>query len=117
MKKIFLAFLLFAGTTFTANAHITKAEIMTMLTELGTSLDKINEVYVYNTMTYFTDGTSKQTFDKYLKEKGNHLSLTDTGIKLTYKPEGVLTSVFFMPYDSILTIDVGVNYISVWLKQ
>jgi len=65
-----------------------------MLTELGTSVDKITEVYVYNTMTYFTDGTSKQTFDKYLKENGNELSLTDTGIKLTYKPKGVLTSVF-----------------------
>lgn len=115
MKKTVALFLLFAGINFSANALVTKADIESMLVAVGTSLDNMEKIYVYNTMTYYTDGTHKQTYSEYTKESGNIVSLTDTGIKLTYKPNGVVTSVYFIAYSSILTIDVGKDYLSISL--
>ena len=117
MKKFMLAFALVAGLSISANAHVTKADIQAMLTEIGTSLDKIETIYLYNTNTYYTDGSSTTFYDKYTKEKGNHCSLTDSGIKLTYKPGGVVTSAMLIAYSSILTIDIGQDYISISLYQ
>lgn len=115
MKKIFALFLLFAGINLSANALVTKTDIELMLASVGTSLDNMERIYVYNTMTYYTDGTHKQTYSEYTKENGNIVSLTDTGIKITYTPKGVVTSVYFIAYSSTLTIDVGKDYLSISL--
>lgn len=117
MKRILLIALLSLGTYSNSSAFITKADIESMMTEIGTSLDKISEVFVGNTMSYFNDGTKKETFDKYTKEKGNVVVLTDTGIKVVYKPSGVTTSVFFIPYSSIITFDIGKDYITLYVLR
>lgn len=115
MKRTFLLFILFISAQ--AYSQITRSEIEVMMTEIGTSLDKIEELFVGNVMDYYQDGTSKQTFDKYRSEKGNVFKLTDNGIKAIYKPEGTVKSVFFIPYSSIITIDIGVNYITLYITR
>jgi len=115
MKKLFFLFVLFTGINFSANALVTKTDIESMLTAIGTSLDKIETIYVNNTTSYFADGTNKLTYNEYSKKSGNIVSLTDTGIKLTYAPAGVVTSIYFIPYSSIITIDAGKDYLSISL--
>ena len=117
MKKLILLLVIVAGSYSNAKAYITKADIESMMTEIGTSLDKIAEVFIGNTMSYYNDGTKKESFDKYTKEKGNVISLTDTGIKVVYKPGGVATSVFFVAYSSIITFDIGQDYITLYILR
>jgi len=114
MKKLLLITVLFFGA-ISSKAHVTKADIESMLTELGTTLDRMDNIFIGNTMTYFNDGTSKQWYDNYTKEKGNKFILTETGFKIVYKPGGVVTSIFFVPYTNIITIDIGLDYINIYL--
>ncbi|MCB9225525.1 MAG: hypothetical protein R2780_01955 [Crocinitomicaceae bacterium] len=115
MKRYTLLFLLFISTS--AISQVTRNEIEVMMTEIGTSIDKMEELFVGNVMDYYQDGTSKQTYDKYKSEKGNVFKLTDNGIKAIYQPEGKVKSVFFVPYSNILTIDIGVNYMTIYIQR
>jgi hypothetical protein len=115
MKRLVLVSLLILSSN--VFSQVSRNEIEMMLTEIGTSMNKIEELFVGNTMDYYKDGTSKQTFDKYRAEKGNIFTLTDGGIKAIYKPEGKVKSVFFIPYSSIITIDIGLNYMTLYILR
>lgn len=117
MKKSLLFFLLFVGVSGTLNAQITKADLLGMMTDMGTSPEKIATVYVGNTMTYFKDGTSKQFYSKYTGDKGNVVTLTDYGIRVNWQPEGTAKSIFYIPYSSIITINVEPDYLSIYLLR
>jgi hypothetical protein len=117
MKKLIFAFMLSLGLAGNASAYVTKADIESMLTAIGTTLENMENFYVNNVNDYYTDGTWKQSYDHYTKENGNMASLTDNGIKLTYRKDGAVNSVFFIPYTTILTIDVGKNYMTISLMQ
>jgi hypothetical protein len=101
----------------TASSQVTRNEIEVMMTEVGTNMDNIEELFVGNTMDYFKDGTSKETYDKYSAERGNVFKLTDNGIKAIFKPEGKVKSVYFVPYSVITTIDIGMNYITLYIRR
>jgi hypothetical protein len=117
MKKFIFAFMLSLGISFNASAHITKADIESMLASIGTTLENMENFYVNNVNNYYTDGTWKQAYENYTKANGNLASLTDTGIKLTYRKEGTISSIFFIPYTTILTLDVGKDYMTISLMQ
>lgn len=117
MKKTLLIFLLLLGSSGSLNAQITKADLLGIMGDMGTTPEKMATVYVGNTMTYFKDGTSKQGYSIYTSDKGNVVSLTDYGIRVNWQPEGTAKSVFYIPYSSIITINVEAEYLSIYLLK
>ena len=115
MKSIALTFLLFIGLS--AGAQVTKGDIDRMMSDLGTSADKITEIYIGNTMTYYKDGTSKQSYTIYNADKGNKIVFTDNGIRVNWHKDGAIKSVYFIPYKSIITYQMGVDYINVYVRK
>lgn len=115
MKAILLSLVLFVG--FAATSQVTKGDIEQMMSDVGTTPDKINSLYVGNTMTYYKDGKSKQGYALYEKSNGNSVSLTDSGIRVNWTKDGKMQSVVYVPYASILTISVGTDFIDLFILR
>lgn len=116
MKTILSTLFLF-GLTYFASAQVTAEDIVAMMDDLGTSPDKIETVYVGNKVKYFTDGTSKWTYSKYLASDGNGVTLADAGIRVNFKPDGTTTSIYYIPYNSITSLNITDDYLTIYLKR
>ena len=115
MKYSLLALILFFG--FSASAHITKADIEKMMSDIGTSADKITTLYIGNTMTYYKDGSSKQGYAIYEKSNGNSISFTENGIRANWTKDGALKSVVYIPYSSINNFQIGVDFVNCYIRM
>lgn len=117
MKKLLLGITMILGCSFMTSAQITAEDIVAMMDDVGTTPEQIKTVYVGSTMSYYTDGTKRESYDKYNYEKGNRFDLADNGIRVNYKPDGQFSSVFYIPYTSILTFEVGKDFINIFLYR
>ena len=120
MKKIFLITLMVAGFGIFSFAQVTKADVTKMLTEIGTSSDKIVKLSVYNTHVFYTDGTHTKTYSTYSAENGeytNSVGIYDSGIVLKTKKGGVEDSRNLYPYSSISYIEVSKTQLFIYLKN
>lgn len=119
MKKLLLA-LLFVITTTMSFSQITKASVVSMLTELGSSIDKVETLFIGNVKKYYVDGTWKKESTKYNKTWSNgtnQFSVSDIGIVVKSYEAGVLYNIQLYPFSSILNISVEAAYIEIHLKE
>ena len=65
MKNLLLLSLFIIGFSAVTSAQMNKADVETMLSKQGITLETINKVYVYNIKQFYTDGTSKYVYDEY----------------------------------------------------
>jgi hypothetical protein len=120
MKKLFFAVLILFGLQSIASAQFSKADVDQMMKELGTSEDKIETLYIGNTLVFYKDGSYKKTYEKYTKvngDYGNSVKITESGILLKTTKGGKLHSVKLLPYKSISNIYISMNYLEVYLKD
>lgn len=91
-----------------------------MMKELGTSEDKIENLYIGNTLVFYKDGSYKKTYEKYTKvngEYGNSVKITESGILLKTTKGGKLHSLKLLPFTSISSIYISADYIEIYLKD
>ena len=120
MKKIVLSLIISCAFAINTNAQITKASVEKMLTELGSSINKVETLYIGNVMKYYTDGTNKMTYAKYSKTNGdyiNTLQLTNEGIILKTKKNGAENARELFPFNSIKRINIEAKYIGIFLND
>jgi len=120
MKKLFFAILFTTICTSHSFSQITKASVVGMLTELGSSIDKVETLFIGNVKTYYNDGTWKKEFAKYNKtwSKGtNAISVSDLGIVVKSYENGALYNIRLYPFSSILNISVEATFIDIQLKE
>lgn len=120
MKKFVLVLIISCAFAINTNAQITKASVERMLTELGSSINNVETLYIGNLMTYYTDGTNKMTYAKYNKTNGdyiNTLQLTNEGIILKTKKNGAENSRDLFPFNNIKRINVEAKYIGIYLND
>ena len=120
MKKLFL-FIAFAFTVgFSANAQVTKADVSKMLSDIGTSIDKIETLMVYNTLSFYSDGSYVRSYSEFKKTNGdysNSWELAENGLVMKTKKNGVEWNRYFYPYASMTYIEVGAVTIWICLKD
>jgi hypothetical protein len=120
MKKFVLVLIIGCAFAISTNAQITKASVERMLTELGSSIDKVETLYIGNMMIYYTDGTHKMTYTTYNKNNGDYLNtlqLTNEGIVLKTKKNGAEFAREIFPYNNIKRINIERAYISIFLND
>ncbi|MBD3636940.1 MAG: hypothetical protein HUJ25_06305 [Crocinitomicaceae bacterium] len=117
-----MRYLLFIGLLFTtcfnlSYAQVTRGDLENMMDELDTNPENIKEMFIGNTSTYSKEQAIAYSYKKYSADRGNTLSLTDSGIKILYAPDGKPTSVYFIPYKKIATVELGKTWISIYLDR
>lgn len=119
MKKLLLV-LLFGVATSVSYSQLTKASVVSMLTELGSSIDQVETLFIGNVKTYYTDGSWKKESSKYNKTWSNgtnQFAITDIGIMVKSFEDGALFNIRMYPFSSILNISVQAAYIDIHLKE
>ncbi len=119
MKKIILSFslLFFYNLSF---SQVTKADLESLLSELGTSMDKMESLYCGNTLTFYNDGTFKRTYDKYNRnnnEYQNTFKLSNSGIVVSTTKSGKISSRKIYAFASIKFVNIGLDYIEIELRD
>ncbi|MCU0434252.1 MAG: hypothetical protein MUC87_12410 [Bacteroidia bacterium] len=125
MKKLVVLFVGIFLFTLTANAQVTKAQIEAAFTELGASIADVDELYIGNTITFYTDGSHSRSSSKYKKfpKEGtkNSFALTDNSIKMTYYVSDKAEEVHLFPYKSISQFQLarvnGMIYMNIYLHD
>lgn len=90
-----------------------------MMNEIGATEDKFEKIHIYNSITFYTDGTNKRTYQSYSKSNGeytNSIILYDSGIVVATKKNGVEDSREMYPYESISYVTVSKTAIWIYLK-
>ena len=103
-----------------ANAQVTKSDVTKMLSEVGTSIDKIETLMVYNTVIFYTDGSYGRSYSEFKKVNGdytNSFELYDSGVVMKTKKNGVEWNRYLYPFTSMSYIEVGAQTIWVYLKD
>ncbi|PLX09868.1 MAG: hypothetical protein C0596_00880 [Marinilabiliales bacterium] len=120
MKKLLLLSIMVLGFGLFAFSQVSKADVEKMMSEINTSADKIEKLYVYNTQVFYTDGTYTRSYSTYSESNGeyeNSVMIYDSGIVLSTKKNGVEHSRNLYPFNSISYIEVGQSSIWIYLKQ
>jgi hypothetical protein len=120
MKKIFCTALFSFSLIVISFSQISKNDIQQILKEVGSSIDKIETLYVGNVKTFYTDGTFKKSYTKYKRISGkatNSFFITDTGVVIKSTTEGKITDVTMIPYSSIIKINLQATYFGFDLKE
>jgi len=78
-----------------------------MLSEVGTTADKIVELYISNTMVHYTDGSSKKTDATYEASNHNSFDVQTNGIRVLYSPPEGDGVVVFFPFSAMKFIQVS----------
>ncbi len=120
MKKLFFVVVILWGLQSIILAQFSKADVDQMMKELGTSEDKIETLYIGNTLVFYKDGSYKKNYEKYTKVNGdysNSVKITETGILLKTTKGGKPYSLKLLPYKSISNIYISMNYIEIYLKD
>ncbi len=119
MKKLFLLGICMLGISFLSHAQVTKADFQQLMTEIGTSVDQIENIMIMNVIQFFNDGTHKHNYEMYEKENGeytNKIALYDNGIAIQSQKNGVENSRFFYPYESISYFTLTKTGLNIYLK-
>ncbi|MCA6364920.1 MAG: hypothetical protein IM638_17950 [Bacteroidetes bacterium] len=125
MKKVIF---LFAGIflfTLIAQAQVTKAQAQAAFDEIGANIADVEQLYVGNTIAFYTDGSHSRTTATYKKfpaeNARNGFSLTDNSLKMTYYKNDKAEEVHLFPYNSISRFQVvrvdGKLYINIYLRD
>jgi hypothetical protein len=120
MKKLFIVLCVFMAVSFSAMSQVTKSDLVKMMNEISTTEDKFEKIYIYNTVTFYTDGTSKSTYAQYSKVNGeyaNSIGFYDSGIVLLSKKNGVDDGRYIYPYASISYVEMTKTGIWIYLKD
>lgn len=120
MKKLLIVLCVFMAVSFSAMSQVTKTDLVKMMNELSITEDKFEKIYIYNTITFYTDGTSKNTYAQYSKVNGdytNSLGFYDSGIVLLSKKNGVEDGRYIYPYASISYVEMTKTGIWIYLKD
>lgn len=107
------------GISLLSHAQVTKADFQQLMTEIGTSVDQIENIMIMNTIQFFKDGTHKRNYEKYDKENGeysNKIALYDSGIAIQTKKNGEENSRYFYPYESISYFTLTRTGLNIYLK-
>ncbi|MFN8711786.1 MAG: hypothetical protein ACK5Z2_02955 [Bacteroidota bacterium] len=111
MKKLALIFGLVTCFSLTAEAQVTKAQVETSLKEMNITMDDVVEIYIANTIVFYSDGTNKHTYEKYNRTVSgggvNKFSLTDNGLKITFEKDGTVQFVKIIPFSMITNIEIS----------
>jgi hypothetical protein len=111
MKKLALIFGLVTCFSLTTKAQVTKAQVETSLKEMNITMDDVVEIYIANTIVFYSDGTNKHTYEKYNKTVSgggtNKFSLTDNGLKITFEKDGTVQFVKIIPFSMITNIEIS----------
>jgi len=120
MKRLFLFVALALTVSFMANAQVTKADVTKMLSDVGTSIDKIEKLVVYNTISFYSDGSYGRSYSEYKRINGdytNTFELYETGIVMKSQKNGEDVNRYFYPFASISYIELGAKTIWIYLKD
>jgi len=120
MKKLLLVALIAFGLQSISTAQVTKADVLLMMKNVGTTGAQITSLYVGNILTFYTDGSYKRTSEKYsktYKTYENKFIVIDSGILLKTSNEGKPTSNKLYPFKSMNTIYVSTTGIEIYLKD
>lgn len=109
MKKIFILSCLFCLFGFSSNAQVTKAEIEQAIADVGVTIKDIKTIYIGNLYTFYSDGTSQRSYNKYegSKYKFFEVTLTEHAVKFVYSKDGVTKSARMLPYAEMSNIAVS----------
>ena len=97
--------------------QITKLDVEAMLIQVGSSMDKIIELYVTNTVVHYTDGTTAKSDATYESSNNNKFDLQENGIRVVYNPADKSGSVLFFPFSAMKYIQVNSTSISIHLAD
>ena len=120
MKKIVFSLIISCAFAINTSAQVTKASVEKMLAELGSSINKVETLYIGNVMKYYTDGTNKMSYAKYSKTNGDYINtvhLTNEGIILKTKKNGTENARELFPFNSIKRINIEAKYIGIFLND
>ena len=120
MKRLMLVVTLFIGFQFMSTAQVTKADVLQMMKNVGTSEAQITTLYVGNILTFYTDGSYKRTTEKYnktYKTYENTIEIIDSGVLLKTTKDGKPSTNKLFPFKSMNTISVSVAGIDIYLKD
>lgn len=114
MKKtlLILTLLLSAATAFT---QATKADMDAMLVQLGTSMSKMEKVWVGNEVVFFNDNTWDRRSTVYLASNNNTFETSPGGLKIIHAPGTPEYSIVIYPYDKIKSYSAGLTFINISL--
>lgn len=120
MKKLFVVIIAFFAFQTISSAQVTKADVDKMLSEIGTTVDKIETLYIGNIKEFYTDGSWKKTYSKYKKKYNDYANLffiKENGILMKTNKSGKLHSMTFYPYSEISYVYVSATAINIYLKE
>ena len=120
MKKIFSTAILVFTFSIISFSQISKSDIEQMMKELGSSMDKIESLYIGNVKVFYKDGNWKKTYSRHQKNSDkyrNKFFLKETGfLRRTYK-DGKLEVLELFPFSSIVSVNVQKSYIGIEMKE
>jgi hypothetical protein len=113
-KSFFLTAFVTAAICINSFAQVTKLDFETSMTKAGVT--KFDNVYLQNQKTFYTDGTSKYTYNTYTGDK-TKVELTATSIFIYYytdNKKATVSGITVIPFSSVksyvmskeLTIDL-----------
>jgi len=120
MKKAICILLLSLSFSLISMAQISQSDLQQMLKDLGTSMSKIETLYMGNVKVFYKDGSYKKTYSKFTKSNSGTtttFSLTSSGILIKATASGKITGLTLIPYASIIKINVQPNYVGIDLAE
>jgi hypothetical protein len=114
MKKLILIALLSVAACW-GKAQTTKADFEAMFTQMGTSVQKIEKLWVGNEVVFFNDNTWDRRSTVYLSSNKNTFELTATGFKVVHAAGTPECSIVMYPYDKIKSYSAGMTFVNISL--
>lgn len=120
MKKAICILLFSLSFSLISMAQISQSDVQQMLKDMGTSMDKIETLYMGNVKVFYKDGSFKKTYSKFNRSNSGTtttFSLSSSGIIIKASADGKTTGLTLVPYASIIKINVQSNYIGIDLAE
>jgi hypothetical protein len=116
MKKaiLILCFLLSGAA---AIAQATKSDVEAILTQLGTSMSKVEKLWVGNEIVFFNDNTWDRRSTVYLASNNNTFEASTSGLKIIHAPGTAEYSIVIYPYDKIKSYSAGLTFLNISLMD
>lgn len=120
MKKLICSTIFSFCFMITSFAQVNQSDVQQMLKDLGTSMSKIETLYIGNVKVFYKDGSYKKTYAKYTKNNAGTtttFTLTSSGVSMKSTASGKVTGITLIPYASIIKINIQSNYIGIDLAE
>ena len=108
---------MFSGASY---SQYSESSVDKMLAEVGTSIDKIEIMYVGNIKLLYTDGTSAYSYTKFISPDGSKTYkyvISEQGIGVKTYRDGTLESYDVYNFEYIKNVKIEKNKISIHLAN